>query len=57
MDILALDGGRESSFLNKKSEPKGGWKLSSGCLDFVNERTQGPLSLSEFDMIIGSINE
>lgn len=57
MDILALDGGRESSFLNKKSEPKGGWKLSSGCLDFVNERTQGPLSLSEFDMIIGSISE
>ena len=62
MDVLALDGGRESSFLNKKSEHKGadagrGWKLSSGCFNFVNERTQGPLSLSEFEMIIGSISE
>ena len=34
-----------------------GWKLSSGCFNFVNGRTQEPLRLSEFEMIIGSINE
>lgn len=62
MDVLALDGGRDSLFLNEKAEPMGadaerGWKLSSGCFNFVNGWIQGPLSLSEFEMIIGSINE
>lgn len=62
MDVLALDGGRDSSFLDEKVDPMvadvgRGWKLSSGCFNFVNGRTQGPLSLSELEMIIGSINE
>lgn len=62
MDVLALDGGRDSSFLDEKVDPVvadvgGGWKLFSGCFKFVNGRTQGLLSLSEFEMIIGSINE
>lgn len=62
MGVLALDGGRDSSFLDEKAEPMGadagrGWKLSSGCFNFVNGWTQGPLSLSEFETIIGSINE
>lgn len=62
MDVLALDGGRDSSFLDEKvdlvvADVGGGWKLFSGCFKFVNGRTQGLLSLSEFEMIIGSINE